>query len=333
MYSAGVVAALGVAFGTHAACSVVIGQWFIDKREKVSGIVFSGAGFGAAFWVFLAGQMFSITNYKNSYRVLAVLCIIIGLFAVFVLIRTPESMGQKPYELPKTEILKETSDVQTAESPSVTKSQALKSPSFWILAAAIFLTAMSGCTYLSFSPTWWSMHGMSSTMAANWTAIYLVLAGLAVMVVGSIFKKLGPSLFTVYVIVTFSISLVFLIIYGMTPGTLIMFGTVVFGALGYPIMASIPGLITQSVFGQKHFAVISATMMTAVYAGQALSAPVMSFFLEAFGSMESAWIFTFIVSLIGMVLILISIRISPVRSKSKSVSQYNNVGVENQGEM
>ena len=67
--------------------------------------------------------------------------------------------------------------------------------------------------------------------------------------------------------------------------------SVLFAALAYPLNASIPGLIGQSVFGGKDFAAISATLMTAVYVGQALCAPIMSAFLATEGGMKSGWIF------------------------------------------
>ena len=47
-YIAGFLASFSITFGTHAVCSSVIADWFVEKREQISGIVFSGAGFGAA---------------------------------------------------------------------------------------------------------------------------------------------------------------------------------------------------------------------------------------------------------------------------------------------
>lgn len=59
-YIGGALASVAIAFGSHAVCSGLIAEWFLDshQREKVTGTVLSGAGFGAAIWVFLAGQLF-----------------------------------------------------------------------------------------------------------------------------------------------------------------------------------------------------------------------------------------------------------------------------------
>ena len=70
MYIAGGLASFAITFGTHAVCSALIADWFVEKRAKITGYVLSGAGIGAAAWVFLAGQLFKITDYKNCYPIL-----------------------------------------------------------------------------------------------------------------------------------------------------------------------------------------------------------------------------------------------------------------------
>ena len=67
--------------------------------SQVTGMVLSGAGLGAAAWVFLAGQLFKVTDYKNCYRIFSCLVLVIGLLAVLLLIKSPEQMGQKPLEM------------------------------------------------------------------------------------------------------------------------------------------------------------------------------------------------------------------------------------------
>ena len=46
MYIAGGLASFAITFGTHAVCSSVIAEWFVEKRAQVTGMVLSGAGLG-----------------------------------------------------------------------------------------------------------------------------------------------------------------------------------------------------------------------------------------------------------------------------------------------
>lgn len=95
---------------------------------------------------------------------------------------------------------------------------------------------------------------------------------------------------------------------------------VLFGALAYPLNASIPGLMGQSIFGMKDFASISATLMTAVYVGQALYAPIMAKFLAAEGGMASGWLFFAGAAFVGMILILVAISMSPMKKRASAAS-------------
>ena len=312
-YLAGFTASFSITFGTHAVCSSVIADWFVEKREQISGVVFSGAGFGAAIWVFAAGQLFKVVDFKGCYRILSIFILAIGLFSVICLIKDPKKLGQKPLGWDKAST---DSTGESVEVPGVSKSEALRSPAFWVLAAALLFVCMSGSAYMSYAPSWWQTNGLDATAAANWNAIYLVISGAVLLAVGKVFAKTGPKAFTVIVCAAFVAAMACMVALNGHPATLILVGCVVFAALAYPLNASIPGLIGQSVFGGRDFAAISATLMTGVYIGQALTAPVMNAFLATEGGMGAAWIFFGATALVGMVLIIISISISPMKKKA-----------------
>ena len=312
-YLAGFMASFSITFGTHAVCSSVIADWFVEKREQISGVVFSGAGFGAAIWVFAAGQLFKVVDFKGCYRILSIFILAIGLFSVICLIKDPKKLGQKPLGWDKAST---DSTGESVEVPGVSKSEALRAPAFWVLAAALLFVCMSGSAYMSYAPSWWQTNGLDATAAANWNAIYLVISGAVLLAVGKVFAKTGPKAFTVIVCAAFVAAMACMVALNGHPATLILVGCVVFAALAYPLNASIPGLIGQSVFGGRDFAAISATLMTGVYIGQALTAPVMNAFLATEGGMGAAWIFFGATALIGMVLIIISISISPMKKKA-----------------
>lgn len=312
-YLAGFMASFSITFGTHAVCSSVIADWFVEKREQISGVVFSGAGFGAAIWVFAAGQLFKVVDFKGCYRILSIFILAIGLFSVICLIKDPKKLGQKPLGWDKAST---DSTGESVEVPGVSKSEALRSPAFWVLAAALLFVCMSGSAYMSYAPSWWQTNGLDATAAANWNAIYLVISGAVLLAVGKVFAKTGPKAFTVIVCAAFVAAMACMVALNGHPATLILVGCVVFAAMAYPLNASIPGLIGQSVFGGRDFAAISATLMTGVYIGQALTAPVMNAFLATEGGMGAAWIFFGATALVGMVLIIISISISPMKKKA-----------------
>lgn len=312
-YLGGLICSFAITFGTHATCSTLIAKWFIEKREKITGIVLSGAGFGAALWVFLAGQLFKFYDFKMCYRVISCLALIIGGLALIFLVKTPEELGQKPLGWDKVEN-KSTTEVGAI---GVSKAEALKSPSFWLFAVAMLFVCVAYTAILSYGPTWWQMNGLSSTDAANWNAAQLIIAALFLLVAGSLFVKIGPSAFTSILCVAFVACMVIMIKLSSGATTIMMLLIVLLLGLSYPLNASVPSMVGQSIFGGKDFASISATLMTAVYLGQFLCAPVMSIFLAKENGFAISWAVFGGAAVLGLVLILIAVAKSPLKKLYK----------------
>lgn len=309
MYIAGGIASIAITFGTHAICSAVIADWFVEKRAQVTGMVLSGAGLGAAVWVFLAGQLFKVTDYKNCYRIFSVLVLVIGLFAVLFLIKTPGQMGQKPLGWDQT------ASNEAVELPGVSYREAMKSSAFKVLVVGLLFSTVGGTAYLSYAPTWWQMNGMTATSAATWNAVYLLLAGLLLLVAGNISGKLGTGGFIVYVCAAFILTFICMVLWPINGAVYLMVLTVIFAAAAYPVCASIPSFVGTAVFGPKEFGQISATLMIAVYIGQAAASPVMAVLLSTSGGMGLAWKVFAGTTAVGMVLLLLALKMSPMKKK------------------
>lgn len=310
MYIAGGLASFSITFGTHAVCSSVIAEWFLERRAQVTGWVLSGAGLGAAVWVFLAGQLFRITDYKNCYRIFSILVLVIGLFAVLFLIKSPEKIGQRPLGSDRVSNADE-----ERSSGGVGYKIAVKSKSFKLLVVALLFSTLGGTAYLSYAPTWWQINGMSASQAATWNAVYLLFAGLLLLIAGSISHKLGISGFIVYVCTAFILTFICMVLWPMSGAAYLMVLTIIFAAAAYPVCASIPSFVGTAAFGTKEFGKISATLMIAVYLGQAIASPLMALLLTTAGGMGTAWVVFAVTTAIGMIFLLISLRISPMRNR------------------
>ncbi|MCD8240916.1 MAG: MFS transporter [Lachnospiraceae bacterium] len=309
-YLAGLVCSFAITFGTHAACSTLIAEWFVEKREKITGIVLSGAGFGAALWVFLAGQLFQYFDFKMCYRIISVLALVIGGFALIFLVKTPEEMGQKPLGWDKVDNSAKTEQIGAI---GVSKADAMKSSSFWLFAVAMLCVCVAYTAFTSYAPTWWQTCGLSSTTAANWNAAQLIIAALFLLVAGSIFAKVGASVFTTILCVAFVACMALMCMIGSGTSAVLMVLIVLLAGLSYPLNASVPSMVGQSLFGGKDFAAISATMMTAVYLGQFLCAPIMAIFLGMNNGFVTAWTIFAVAAIVGLVLILVAIAKAPVK--------------------
>lgn len=315
-YLAGFLVGVCITFGSNAVCGAVIAQWFIDKREKVCGIVFSGSGFGSALWVFVAGQLFKSFDYKQCYYILSIAALVIGLFAILFFVRDPEKMGQKP--LGWDNVKAGDGSGSAAELPGLTKAHAVKTSSYWFFAVTLLCVCCAASAFTSYAPAWWQAGGMSSTGAANWQAIFLIIGGLVLLVAGSVFGKIGSKAFSVIICVAFALCMVCLVLWGKAPSTTLMVLTVLFGAISYPLATSVPGLVGQSVFGPKDYAAIIGGLMTFVYIGQFLYAPIMSIFSGGESGMGGGFIAFAVIAIIGMIFLLLANICSPYKPAKKT---------------
>lgn len=87
--------------------------------------------------------------------------------------------------------------------------------------------------------------------------------------------------------------------------------TVVFAAAAYPVCASIPSFVGTAAFGPREFGAISATLMIAVYIGQAIASPIMAIILKTEGGMGFAWKLFAVTTAVGMVLLLAALKAAP----------------------
>ena len=307
-YLGGFLIGIALTFSAHAVCGAIIASWFIEDREKLMGMVFSGAGFGAAIVVFIAGQMFKVFTWRQCYYILAAFTIIVGFLVVFTLIRDPAKMGQKPkgWDTVKADA------GDGAELPGMSLTEARKSKSYWMFAIMLIFVCCAGSGFTSYAPAWWqTVGGMSSTSAASYQSIYLIVSGLILLVVGAVFKKIGPVMFAIIVFGGYALCNFFTSAYTGQNSLLIL--TLVLGAIGYPLQASIPSLCGQSIFGPREFGAISASLMTFNYLGQFLYAPVMSVC-----GMKLGWIVYGVFTLIGLVILIAAIGASPYRKSLKN---------------
>lgn len=114
----------------------------------------------------------------------------------------------------------------------------------------------------------------------------------------------------------FILTFVCMVLWPISGATYLMVLTVIFAAAAYPVCASIPSFVGTAAFGPKEFGQISATLMIAVYIGQAIASPVMALLLATEGGMGLAWKVFAVTTAIGMVLLLMALKMSPVKEKN-----------------
>lgn len=314
IYLAGFIVSISVTFGSFAVCTVLVSQWFIDKRETMIGIVLSAAAFGGSFWNFLAGQLFRVMEYQGCYRVMSLLAAIIGIIAMTFFVKEPEILGQKPLGW-------KTAQEKQAENKAlagVTKAEAVKTPSFWLLFAAFICVCGAGAAFVAYGQAWWQANGFDRTFTASYYSLYVLIGGASLVVAGKLVSKIRAAAFTAIIGALFITGLVFQVtLPANATGTTILL-ICLFCGLAYPLNTSMPGLVTQSIFGPRESGAIQAQLQTAVYVGQFAYSIVVGQFLKTSAGFAGAWKFFIGAVALWAILIIAASALSPYKLTKKA---------------
>lgn len=145
--------AYGVKAIAHAGIGLVaigsiVSKWFIKKKGRAAGIASTGIGLGGLFLAPFSGFLIPIVGWRPVYVVLGFLLWLLVIPAIAIFVKsTPEEMGLLPYG--QDSLCGEGDNALEADDPSrkrppptssgFTLGQALRTSTFWLVAASFFL--------------------------------------------------------------------------------------------------------------------------------------------------------------------------------------------------
>ena len=202
-YAGAIIGGFVIGFSTVAACSVVLTNWFVEKRALMISIAFSGSMFGGAIIMYLLGVLIDMYGWRMTYIIQGTVLGLIALIVIlFVIIESPALKGQLPYGVKTaSELPLKTSDSQQAEL-GLEVSAARRTPCFYLLLLGLFLVGIA-TNIENFLPAFWQSLGMSLTGSATMMAVYAFLAGVAAIVLGKISDKMGAKIYTTVTLLLF----------------------------------------------------------------------------------------------------------------------------------
>jgi hypothetical protein len=132
MMGAYLILGLGISAGTVLPASLVLANWFTERRGLAMGIALSGSTVGGSLMTLVAGHLFQVAGWRSAYLVLGLpmLVVVVPLVAFIVRSRPP---GAAPMTVAESAELLE--GFETGE--------ALRTRSFWLIVLANFCFAFS----------------------------------------------------------------------------------------------------------------------------------------------------------------------------------------------
>ena len=116
---------------------VLVSRWFHARIGLVNGIVLGATALGAAIAPALITRIIEASDWRSAFVIVAALASLPPMVVVLTLVRDrPEDMGLRPYGSG------DAADDAAARAEGYTLRAALRTPTFWVFAAVIFLGGM-----------------------------------------------------------------------------------------------------------------------------------------------------------------------------------------------
>ena len=257
-YVAGVVLGIAGALVFVVASTVLIENWFADKRGTALGIAMCGSGIGGFVFPIIGNMMLETIGWRMTYVAFAVImCVMILPWSLFVFRLHPEDLGLKPYGAEKM--------AEKAGAEEKTSGIPAKKAIFTLAFVCIFLYAGIEALFSGYNnhlPGFAESLGYSAAFGAGILSLAQLGYSVATLVMGWVTDRIGVAASTYITLGITALSLVgFCLFQSEVP---LMVAAFVFGMNSVIITISVPTLISE-IFGKKYFAqILSYSRMSGI---------------------------------------------------------------------
>jgi MFS family permease len=293
-YVSAVLIGAGLNGASIMAVSIIMKNWFIEKRGLATSIALAGSGLGGTIFSILINKLILSIGWRHTYQILALLIVLIVIpIVIFVIQKKPEDRGLLPlgYE--------NANKNSTGEGVGLnyTLNQLKGKPILWIYAiSAMFIGFAVGGVLLQ-ANTYLQAIGNSSTVAAGVVSAFLLIAIPGKIILGYVYDKNGSVAGALLGCGTFIISAICLLLSG-SMAFLVLF--TIFYGFGTCNGTVTPSVLTSRIFGAKHYGEIYGLVNVFAQLGVAFANPILGTIYDVTKSYQISWIICIVLGILAL---------------------------------
>ncbi len=249
LYLVSAAVGLSVSFISFVPFTIIIGNWFEEKRGTALGLCFMGSGLGGMVMNSMTALLLENFGWQRTYQVTAAVMLAVLLVLVFLVIRvTPEEKNLRPLGV---------SGEERAAVHGPTAGEAVRTGSFRALAAlALVIGLNSSVLSVVIAPHLCDL-GYSTLYAAGVTSAYLGCLAVSKILLGRLYDRLGAIRGTALSLTGFLLGLLGLFLSRQSWAVPL----IMFSALGTASSNVSYPVTTLYAFGNRDYATLYGYMM------------------------------------------------------------------------
>ena len=288
---------LGIAYlcATIIPISIMITNWFDDKRGLAMSIALAGIGVGGFILSPLITGWLAAYGWRTTYKIYSVIMLVVALpVSLFIFKKSPSDMGLKPLGADKDKTKKAG---KAGFELSVSTTESMKKPFFIMLMLGMIFNGLINTGALGqFPPALEELHG--ATFAALIISLYSLVGIPGKLTLGSVNDKFGIVTAVFFGTLSFGLCFVMMLFGSNQIFTYLM---AIFFGFGNAIGPVIPPLLTAAIFGPQKYGEVYGYVNSANQLGLTFGSLFVAGIFDITGSYQPAWmimvVFTACVSL------------------------------------
>lgn len=294
---------LGIAYtsSTLIPVSMMITNWFEEKRGLAMSIAMAGIGLGGFIFSPVLSYLLTTFGWRASYRIMAVLLLAITIpISLFVLKKSPSEMGLQAYGATK----KAEQTTHEEKESALTVNQLIRQPVFLMLVFGIFCNGLLNSGSLGqFPPALEEMHGV--VVKSSIISLYSLVGIFGKLILGWIDDRFGTVKSAIFG--CGFMTLAFILLLNGHQLVMIYLMAFCFG-LGTPIGTVSPPLITARIYGRKHYAEVYGIISSISQVGLTLGSLIIASIYDKTGSYQNGWKLLIVLTITTMITWILSMR-------------------------
>lgn len=280
--------------------SIILSNWFQEKRGLAVGIAFMGSGVGGMIFSSLTGYWLVSIGWRMTYQVLSVIMFLLIAPITFFIIRThPRDKNLAPYGKIISDNLLEVKDT------GLMLNQAIRSVRFWVLALCSMLMMLGVNAIMATAGPHLTDIGYSIPFSANIVALSMGSLAIGKVVLGKLFDNFGSR-----VAITISGLSTLIGILGLMFAELnIALAAVIIGTGVGCAYGSVAGtMITVDLYGKKDYSSIFGLLSAIGVSGAILGPILIGYLYDLTGSYDTSYKVAIVGSILAIVLFQYALR-------------------------
>jgi len=283
-YLLSIIVGFGFLSTSTMAMSILISNWFVEKRGLALSIALSGVGIGGIIWSPVVTSLINSIGWRGSYMTYgAIMLAITLLVGHFIFVEKPEDMRLQALGAQDTNQANGATNTQNYRVPFTLKESFTKPFFILLLIGAVFVGLSNNGGLGQFPPFMQELHGASK--GALIISIYSAVGIIGKLLLGSISDKFGVVVSTIWTSVLLVLAY-FLVAtttsYGFAVLLAILFG------LGNSIGTVLPPLIVSAIYPAKSYAQVYGLVNQFLFLGMMFGSLIAASIAEA-SSYSVAW--------------------------------------------